>query len=85
MTNAVAAVRGLANGSRPGGRPVSVLSGARVVTPTGVIDGGWVQVEAGVITAVGSGTSAGRRHGRPGRRVVAAGLHRPARPWRRRA
>jgi N-acetylglucosamine-6-phosphate deacetylase len=38
---------------------VSVLCGARVVTPTGVIDGGWVQVEAGVITAVGSGTPPG--------------------------
>ena len=35
---------------------MSVLCGARVVTPTGVINGGWVQVEAGVITAVGSGT-----------------------------
>jgi N-acetylglucosamine-6-phosphate deacetylase len=38
---------------------VSVLSGARVVTPTGVIAGGWVQVEAGVITAVGSGLPPG--------------------------
>ncbi len=38
---------------------MSVLCGARVVTPTGVIDGGWVQVEARVITAVGSGTPPG--------------------------
>jgi N-acetylglucosamine-6-phosphate deacetylase len=34
---------------------MSVLCGARVVTPSGVIDGGWVHVEAGVIGAVGSG------------------------------
>ena len=38
---------------------MSVLSGARVVTPTGVLAGGWVQVEAGVITAVGSGLPPG--------------------------
>jgi N-acetylglucosamine-6-phosphate deacetylase len=47
----------VANDSQAGGHPVTVLSEARVVTPTGVLDGGWVQVEAGVITAVGSGTS----------------------------
>ena len=38
---------------------MNVLSGARVVTPTGVIADGWVQVEAGVITAVGSGLPPG--------------------------
>lgn len=38
---------------------MSVLSGARVVTPTGVLAGGWVQVEEGVITAVGSGLPPG--------------------------
>ncbi len=34
---------------------MTALCGARVVTPTGVIDGGWAQVEAGAITAVGRG------------------------------
>jgi N-acetylglucosamine-6-phosphate deacetylase len=35
---------------------MTALCGARVLTPTGVIDGGWAQVEAGAITAVGRGT-----------------------------
>jgi N-acetylglucosamine-6-phosphate deacetylase len=33
---------------------MTTLCGARVVTPTGVIDGGWAQVAGGVITAVGA-------------------------------
>lgn len=32
-----------------------LLAGARVVTPGGVIEGGWVQIEAGVIAAMGPG------------------------------
>jgi len=35
---------------------MTALCGARDLTPTGVIDGCWVQVEAGAITAVGPGT-----------------------------
>jgi N-acetylglucosamine-6-phosphate deacetylase len=34
---------------------MTILAGARVVTPTGVIDGGWVEHEAARIRAVGSG------------------------------
>jgi len=33
----------------------ALLAGARVVTPGGVIEGGWVQIEAGVITAMSPG------------------------------
>ncbi|HEX4661326.1 MAG TPA: N-acetylglucosamine-6-phosphate deacetylase [Streptosporangiaceae bacterium] len=33
----------------------ALLAGARVVTPGGVIEGGWVQTEAGVITAMSPG------------------------------
>ena len=33
---------------------MTVLSGARVVTTDGVLDGGWVQVEGATITAVGT-------------------------------
>src|SRR6266498_2062465 len=43
---------------QPGGRRMTALCGARDLTPTGVIDGGWVQVEAGAITAVGPAHSA---------------------------
>ena len=32
-----------------------LITGGRVVTPDGVLDPGWVQVESGTITAVGSG------------------------------
>ncbi len=32
-----------------------LLAGGRVVTPGGVIEGGWVQIEAGVIAAMGPG------------------------------
>ncbi|ALG14271.1 N-acetylglucosamine-6-phosphate deacetylase [Kibdelosporangium phytohabitans] len=32
-----------------------VISGAKVVTPDGVIDPGWLEVENGTITAIGSG------------------------------
>ncbi|GAA0506594.1 N-acetylglucosamine-6-phosphate deacetylase [Saccharopolyspora thermophila] len=35
--------------------PESILAGARVVTPDGVQDRGWVRVSAGKITEVGSG------------------------------
>jgi len=41
---------------QPSGRRMTALCGARDLTPTGVIDGCWVQVEAGAITAVGPGT-----------------------------
>ena len=34
---------------------VSLLQGARVVTPQGVLDGGWVHVVDGTVTAVGTG------------------------------
>lgn len=37
-------------------RSVTVLSGARVVTPEGVLDPGWVTVFDGRISAVGAGT-----------------------------
>lgn len=37
---------------------MTVLAGARVVTPTGVLDPGWVEVSGGGITAVGVGAPA---------------------------
>ncbi|WP_239373586.1 N-acetylglucosamine-6-phosphate deacetylase [Frankia sp. Cj5] len=37
-----------------------VLAGARVVTPEGVLDPGWVEVDGGRIAAVGAGRPAGR-------------------------
>jgi len=51
---------------QPGGRRMTALCGARVLTPTGVIDGGWVQVEAGAIPAVGPGTPPPGEDCRPG-------------------
>jgi N-acetylglucosamine-6-phosphate deacetylase len=35
---------------------MTVLTGARVVTPSGVLEDGWVAVEGGTIAAVGSGS-----------------------------
>ena len=35
---------------------MTVLSGARVVTPAGVLDPGWVEIRDGRIAAVGGGT-----------------------------
>ena len=36
--------------------PSGALAGARVVTPSAVLDGGWIEVAGGRIAAVGSGT-----------------------------
>ncbi|WP_322762447.1 N-acetylglucosamine-6-phosphate deacetylase [Frankia sp. Cr2] len=49
--------------------PQCVLAGARVVTCEGVLDPGWVEVEGGRITAVGSGGPPGRA-GLAGRTVT---------------
>ncbi len=54
---------------------MSVLCSARVVTPSGVIDGGWVHVEAGVVAAVGSGTPPRGATVDLGGALVAAWLH----------
>lgn len=49
-----------------------LLTDARVVTPTGVLEAGWVGIESGQITEVGSGavSETGERHGLGGRWVV---------------
>ncbi|AOS66014.1 N-acetylglucosamine-6-phosphate deacetylase [Actinoalloteichus hymeniacidonis] len=48
MTNATTTV--------PRAEAESVLSGARIVTPDGVLDDGWVSIAAGRILGVGTGT-----------------------------
>lgn len=49
----------------------AALTGARVVTPDGVLDDGWVRIDGGVLTEVGEGATAGEHA--PGSAVDLAG------------
>ncbi|ONH59284.1 N-acetylglucosamine-6-phosphate deacetylase [Frankia sp. CcI49] len=45
----------MASGLSAGEQAVTVLTGARVITPAGILDPGWVRVRGGLIAGVGRG------------------------------